>query len=263
MSSRIDEHGEGIDVLMYHSISNASGPTSIPVEVFRAQIETLRSAGYETAPLSSLAAWQRGEGTLPRRAVMITFDDGFQDFADVAFPILHAHGFTATVFLPTGRLGGMEDWDGANAPPRRLMSWSAVRELAHQGIAFGGHSVTHTDLTTLAPDRLRDEIKGSQDEIAQHLGQAVDTFAPPYGRLNDRVRVELTRWASVSVGTRLDRANRSSDLTDVPRIEMHYFRSLRLWRTYLGGRASGYLRARRLGRSLRRWLGLRHGGGSN
>lgn len=263
MSSRTEEPREGIDVLMYHSISSASGPTSIPVEVFRAQIETLRSAGYETAPLSGLAAWQRGEGTVPPRAVMITFDDGFQDFADVAFPILQAHGFTATVFLPTGRLGGLEDWSGAHAPPRRLMSWSAVRELARQGIAFGGHSVTHADLTTLAPDRLRDEIKGSQDEIARHLGQPVDTFAPPYGRLNDRVRGEVAKWASVSVGTRLDRVDRRSDLTDVPRIEMHYFRSLRRWRDYVEGRARGYLRARRVGRSLRGWLGLHHGGESN
>jgi peptidoglycan/xylan/chitin deacetylase (PgdA/CDA1 family) len=247
---------------MYHSISNASGPTSIPIDVFRAQIETLRNAGYETAPLSSLAAWQRGESCMPRRAVMITFDDGFQDFADVAFPILQAHGFTATVFLPTGRLGGLEDWSGANAPPRRLMSWSSVRDLARHGIAFGGHSVTHADLTTLAPDRLREEIKGSQDEIARHIGQAVDTFAPPYGRVNDRVRVELARWASLSVGTRLDRASRRCDLTDVPRIEMHYFRDRRLWHAYLMGRANAYLRARRVGRRLRHWLGLRQAGQS-
>jgi peptidoglycan/xylan/chitin deacetylase (PgdA/CDA1 family) len=245
---------------MYHSISDAAGPTSIPAPVFARQIETLREAGYVTAPLASLAAWQRGALDVPRRAVMITFDDGFLDFADVAFPILRAHGFTATVFLPTGRLGEHEDWAGAQAPPRRLMSWSAVRDLAREGIGFGGHSVTHADLTTLAPERLRDEIKGSQDEIAQHLGGPVDTFAPPYGRLNERVRVELARWARVSVGTRLDRASRRSDLTDVPRIEMHYFRNPRLWQAYLGGRAEGYLRARRVGRRLRRWLGLRHGG---
>jgi len=77
------------------------------------------------------------------------------------------------------------------------------------------------------------------------------------------VRTELARWARISVGTRLDRASRGTDLADVPRIEMHYFRNLRIWRDYLRGRAGGYLRARRVGRELRRRLGMRHGGESN
>jgi peptidoglycan/xylan/chitin deacetylase (PgdA/CDA1 family) len=260
MSSRTEARAEGIDVLMYHSISSAPGPTSIPLAVFRAQIEALRAAGYETAPLASLAAWQRGERALAPRTVMITFDDGFQDFADAAFPVLEAAGFTATVFLPTGRLGGFEDWAGADEPPRRLMSWSVVRELAHQGIDFGGHSVTHADLTRLAPDRLRAEVQGSQEEIARQIGKPVETFAPPYGRVNERVRVELVRWANVSAGTRLDRARRGSDLADVPRIEMHYFRDLGRWRAHLAGRARAYLAVRRAGRRLRRWIGLDYGG---
>jgi len=252
MSSKTDGGwGASVDILMYHSIASDPGPTSIPVDVFREHVEALVESGKRVVPLVSLAAWQRGELSLPERAVVITFDDGFQDFADAAFPILKKYALAASVFLPTGCLGGSESWVGSNSPPRKLMSWGTVADLAREGVDFGGHSVTHADLTALPPERLRDEIKRSQDEIGERLGRPTETFAPPYGRSDARVRAELSRFSRVSVGTGLDRARRDADLTDVPRIEMHYFRRPALFRAYLAGRADWYLGARKLGRRAR------------
>jgi len=240
-----------VDVLMYHSISGEPGPTSIPVATFARQMELLVETGCKVVSLGALAKYQRGEVELPVRTVMITFDDGFSDFADAAFPLLKQHGLTATVFLPTGRLGGRESWIGANVPPRPLMSWSVVQDLAKEGVEFGGHSVTHADLTTLGPEALRDEIGRSQKDIEDRLGKPTETFAPPYGRSNPRVREELARHSRVSVGTGLGRATRDADLTDVPRIEMHYFRQASLFRAYLEGRAEWYLAARKAARRVR------------
>jgi len=133
------------------------------------------------------------------------------------------------------------------------MSWSTVEGLSREGIDFGGHSVTHTDLTTLAADALTDEIRRSQAAIAEHLGRPVTTFAPPYGRSNARVRAEVAKWSQVSVGTELGRATLRSDPIDAPRIEMHYFRNVGLFSAYLGRRADWYLSARKAARLLRQW----------
>lgn len=241
-----------VNVLMYHSISDAPGPTSMPAETFRAQMETLAACGYRAVSLAAFAAWHAGRADLPPRPVVITFDDGFADFAERALPVLRARGWGATVFLPTGRLGECEDWAGAPAPPRRLLSWEQVADLAAQGVDFGGHSVTHADLTALPPGEREREIRQCRDDIAQRLNAAPVAFAPPYGRSNGAVREEIRRWYGVSVGTRLERAGRRCDLFDVPRIEMHYFRDLARWRAHLEGRADWYLEARRAARGARR-----------
>jgi peptidoglycan/xylan/chitin deacetylase (PgdA/CDA1 family) len=240
-----------INVLMYHSISDEPGPTSIPPETFRGQMETLAACGYRAVSLAEFAAWHGGEAELPPRPVVITFDDGFADFAERAFPVLRARGWGATVFLPSGRIGGREDWVGANAPARRLLTWEQVADLAGEGIDFGGHSVTHADLTALSPDERDREIRQCRDEIEQRLRVAPVAFAPPYGRSNEPVRDGIRKWYAVSVGTRLGRATRRCDLFDVPRIEMHYFRDLPRWRAYLEGRADWYLEARRAARGVR------------
>lgn len=250
MSSRTSE-SEAIDILMYHSISAEPGPTSIRPDVFRRQLATLRRAGYESVSLTRVPEWQREPKSLPARSVVITFDDGFQDFADAAFPILQQFGYSATVFLPTGRMGQSEDWYGANAAARPLMSWQTVKELAAAGIEFGGHSVTHADLTALDASTLKREIDESMQTLGSELGQPAQTFAPPYGRSNARVRAALANVSRVSVGTKLGRMRRNSDLHDCPRLEMFYFQQPLVWRAYLERRADWYITARRAARGLR------------
>lgn len=240
-----------VNVLMYHSISDNPGPTSIPAETFRGQMAALADCGYQPVSLTDFAAWHRDGVALPERPVVITFDDGFADFAETAFPALRDRGWSATVFLPTGKVGGSEDWDDPTAP-RPLMGWDEVAALARDGIAFGGHSVTHADLTALPPDEMRHEVRACADAIERHVGGAPACFAPPYGRSNAAVLAAIRERYTVSVGTRLGRAGRDSDLFDLPRIEMHYFRDIARWRAYLEGRADWYLAARQGLRRIRR-----------
>jgi len=248
-----------VNILMYHSISHEVGPTSIAPDVFHGQMDILKSCGCNVISLSDFAAWHRGKADLPPRPVVITFDDGFADFSSAAYPVLKAHGWGATVFLPTGKLGNVEDWPGANAKPRPLLTWTQVKALAGEGIAFGGHSVSHANLTQISENDLHEEIQTCQTDIARHTGQKPTSFAPPYGHANARVRAEIAKFYDVSVGTRLNSAGAGCDIFEVPRIEMYYFRDLNRWRSYLQGHGAWYLRARRLLRGARQ-IAARTGG---
>lgn len=223
-------------VLTYHSISSGIGPTSIPVETFEMQMSALSKAGYASMMLKDFLDWRAG-GPDGRR-VLITFDDAFLDFKTAAFPILRRHGFTALVFAPTGRLGGPESWVGADNPPRPLMSWEDLMGLAAEGVEFGGHSVSHADLTAIDPESRRREIGAPAADLALRLGRETRSFAAPYGHVNATVLSELEAHYDIAFGTRFDRPRRDDPLFDVPRIEMHYFRDPKHWRDFLEGRSA-------------------------
>jgi peptidoglycan/xylan/chitin deacetylase (PgdA/CDA1 family) len=239
-----------VPVLTFHSISNDPGSTSISAETFRMQMDVLAECGVAAMTCEEFLDWHRGGAPGGGRRVLITFDDGFADFATAAHPVLRERGFAAMVFVPTGKLDYREDWRGANDPPRRLLDWSTVRELAAAGVEFGGHGVAHADLTRVPPPVRRHEIERSARELEQQLGRPVRAFAAPYGRVNRDVLADVARTYEIAFGTRFGRALPARDPYDVPRIEMHYFRSPRRWREFIDG-ATGYFEARRVLRAVR------------
>jgi len=246
------EQTQHIDVLMYHSISDAGGPTSIPRQVFSDQMNALAETGYHVADFVDLVAWRDGQRKLPDKTAIVTFDDGFLDFRDTAWPILNKLGFPATVFLPTDCMGGYENWNGANHPPRQLMSWSDIGALYKDGARFGSHSQNHANLTQLAKEGLSLQLRQSRGNLEDALGEPVDAFAAPYGAVNEGVLSAIAEYYDIAAGTRLGRTDAAVDIFDVPRLEMHYFRDIALWRKYLEGKAERYLTIRKFARNIRR-----------
>ena len=236
-------------VLTYHSISEAGGPTSIPPAVFAMQMQGLADLGRKSLRLDEFIAWH--DGRIGKDdGVLITFDDAFEDFAQVAAPILKQHGFSALVFVPTRWLGSPEGWQGANDPPRPLMDWATVRALADDGIEFGGHSRTHANLTRLSAADREEEIAGCAEDLSARIGKPVEGFAAPYGRVSPDVVETIGRHYRIAFGTRLALPRRAEDRFDVPRIDMHYFRNRSHWAGLLQGRRS-YLRVRQTLRAVR------------
>jgi len=243
-------HVNSVPVLAYHSISREGGPTSIAPETFRMQMDVLAECGFASMTCGDFLHWHSGPDAVATNRVLITFDDAYADFATEAFPILRERSFSSLVFVPTGKIGKHEDWQGANAPARALMTWSTVRDLAAAGVEFGGHGVSHTDLTRLTPALRRREIEHCAHELAARIGRPVRSFAAPYGHVNRVVLADIAVTYEVAFGTRLERVFPKRDRFDIPRIEMHYFRNAGRWRDFILGEEL-YFRLRHALRGVR------------
>lgn len=244
----------GISILMYHSISEAGGPTSIAPDTFSMQMRVLSESGREVVSLDEVSAARSGGPSLPDGAVVLTFDDAFDDFATTAWPEISARGWPVTVYVPTDRVGGVEDWEGGLTPPRPLMDWETIARLAEAGVDFGGHSLTHPDLSRLSGQALSDQVAGPVEALKARTGRIPRHFAPPYGRSNKPVRDEIARHYASSCGTVLGLADGQHDLYDLPRIEMFYYQDEGHWRRHLAGRGKMYLGLRRALRRTRQVL---------
>jgi peptidoglycan/xylan/chitin deacetylase (PgdA/CDA1 family) len=180
-----------ISALLYHHVGpRVPDPRyaslSISTEQFERQIRWLARNGYVGIQPADWLVWCGGRGTLPPKAVLLTFDDGYADFPDHALPILQRWGFGAVVFVITKKIAATNSWDGAV-----LMSASQIRECSKLGIEFGAHSRTHQNLTLLSDARLRDELRGSREDLSAIIGAQVTSFAYPYGYSNEQVRARV------------------------------------------------------------------------
>lgn len=183
------EGGRRLPVLMYHSISDDPEPgvrgyyrLNTPPALFQEHLRVMRDEGFTAVDLTTAWAEWTGGGeaaapSVPRRKlVVLTFDDGYHDFLTAAWPALEAHGFTATMFLPTAFIGNQR----CGFKDRACLTWGEVRELQQRGAEFGSHTVNHPKLWELAPAELDDELNQSRRMLEQELSAAVTTFAHPY-----------------------------------------------------------------------------------
>ena len=178
-----------VPILMYHKVDSvAYSRYWVSDELFARQMSALKAYGYQTISLTDFLNYRAGKATLPEHPIIITFDDGYQDFYTHAVPILMSKGLTATMFLPTGKIGTSEkdrqnnSWDTKEAAyPTNHLIWDEVRACIKDGFQVGSHTVTHPDLASIPDSQVKQELARSRADIQDKLGLDVDIFSYPGG----------------------------------------------------------------------------------
>ncbi|MGI5375574.1 polysaccharide deacetylase family protein [Streptomyces sp. CA-251387] len=180
-------------VAMYHSVSDCpDDPFNITVTPARLerQLTWMADRGLRGVSVRQLLA-ARARGA-ERGLVGLTFDDGYADFVTTALPLLRRRGFTATVFVLSGMLGGENTWEPIG-PRKPLLDEDGIRRALAAGMEIASHGLTHLDLTR-APDHvLHTEVSDSRRRLAALTGDDVEGFCYPYGRLDERAAAAVRR----------------------------------------------------------------------
>lgn len=202
-----------IPVLMYHALDNSENPcgSDDPSELvyvvntaeFRRQMEFLRNNGFTTITSMDLLSGK----VLPKKAVIIGFDDGHVSNYSLALPILKEFGFTTEVYVTT-------DWIDT---PHYLTSDNIIA-LQREGIVIGSHGATHRFLSDLLYDDMKGELSKSKEVLETILNQPLHVFAAPGGRYNrDTIKCLKQLAYSVAYTSKIGYLEQGTDLFEIPR----------------------------------------------
>ena len=189
-------------IICYHCVKDEVDSYLRPTKVadFKNQMQYL-SRTYNPISLQEISQHIQNGTSLPSRAVAVTFDDGYRDNYENAYPVLKEYNIPATVFLTTGFIGTGEipawERDCYRSDKELMLSWKQVRVMSDGGISFGSHTLTHPFLTRISRRQVEKEINLSKDIIEQQTGKPVTTFAYPSGDFNSDVK-EIVKEAGYS-----------------------------------------------------------------
>ena len=180
-----------VPILVYHHVrqslpvgSHVARRLTVTAENFDQQMRYLKDEGYHVITFDALVDYCRKGSELPRKPVIISFDDGWADQFEYALPALEKYYYKATFFVVTNFVG---------APG--FLSWPQLQKIRMQGMEIGSHSRSHPHLAkTSNPGFLWDQIYTSKQILERQLGAAVDEFAYPYGSYNGTTRHSSSGW---------------------------------------------------------------------
>ena len=198
-----DNGVQTVPILCYHRFGNGcDSPLCVSAELFDHQMRYLRNHGYRVITPEQILNFLSYRLAIPKKAVMITIDDGYRSVYDVAYPILKKYGYPATLFVYTNYVGVSS----------KAITWQQLRELKSNGFTIGSHTIMHSDLSNKGDNesdaqykqRLHKELFDSKKIIDQALDQDTFIFAYPFGRVNLEA-LEMTRKAGYRLAVTVNR----------------------------------------------------------
>jgi peptidoglycan/xylan/chitin deacetylase (PgdA/CDA1 family) len=179
-----------VPILMYHYVSTPPEDAdiyrtdlSVTPEQFREQMAFLQANGYTTIDLYDLSQAIVSQKELPEKPIVLTFDDGYLDNYEHAYPVLKEFDYSGTFFVVTEFIDTQREG---------YMTWPMIEEMSRNGMRVESHSRTHPDLRGMSRERLIWEILGSQETLAAHIGYKPRYFCYP-GGWYDGATIEMLR----------------------------------------------------------------------
>ncbi len=178
---------------MYHNIGTPQEGAKmrglyVSPGMFAFQMWYLKFAGFKVVSLREIIDFAKGNST-KGKMVALTFDDGYGDFYDNAWPVVRNYGYPSAVFLVSDLTGKENLWDSDELGIRKkLLDDTQIRELKEGGVTFGSHTKSHPFLTRLSEQDLGQEVGASKADLEKRLQSTVDFFCYPYGDMNEKVR---------------------------------------------------------------------------
>ncbi len=202
---------KNLTILAYHRVfPEPRGVLAVTPELFEQQLRSFLKKGYTAYTLCDVHKKFIKKGKkVPRKTLVITFDDGYKDNYVYAFPILQRLKLPATIFLTAEYIGTARTFPWDETDPDLTgtslgemdhpLTWEQVREMAQKGIEFGSHTMTHPKLTRIDIHDAQKEMVRSKQRIEKELGKPVHSFCAPHGYLNGAL-VELTKSSGYALG---------------------------------------------------------------
>ena len=216
-----------VTVLCYHAIADLSDDPVLaqyacPRDRFEEQLDDLQQRGFSFVEADELLGLLEGTGKVPRKALLLTFDDCYAELPLVARDVLRPRGIPAIAFAVAGLVGKSNEWDQpAGARKLELADAADLARTSASGVEIGCHSMTHRDLRGLPATDLARETGAAADALAAlGLGRP-RFFAYPYGESDGASRAAVAAAgfrAAFGLGDR--RADSASDRFLVPRLEV-------------------------------------------
>ncbi len=203
-------------IICYHRINNSKDSYLRPTKVsdFERQMRYI-SELFNPVPLEQVMMHFRNKTPLRPRSIAVTFDDGYCDNYENAFPILKRYGIPATIFLTTSYIGNGEipRWDKGHYDDEKtlMLSWKQVREMNDNGISFGSHTLTHPFLTRISQHQAEEEIRLSKEIIEQQTARPVTSLAYPSGDFSPEIEAIAEESGYLSAVTTLPGYNNTGD----------------------------------------------------
>ena len=243
-------------ILTYHAVDSRASVTSIPSALFQCQMESLAAQNLTGISLADAYDHLERTGNFPQNSVVLTFDDGYLGMMEEVLPVIRPLGFSATVFIVSGMVG----MNAAQARSvngdidRDMLGWSQLEELVQSGFEIGSHTLRHPRLTQLPVTEVERELVESKLKLQQRLQVPVDSFAYPYGDLNQAVRNAASAHYSYGCTTRLGPNSMAIDPLQLKRVDAYFLTKPGVFLRVCDGGLEGYLYLRQYLREIKKFF---------
>ncbi len=212
-----------LPILMYHQVLEeepklAKFNLHVLTQDLEKQLQFLKRKGFETITFEDLL-----KKRIPKKPIILTFDDGYENNYDHLFPLLKKYDMKAVIYILADRKAKTNYWDlPEGEAEHQLLRPDQILEMQRSGLVeFGSHSINHVRLNTLKKAAIEKEVAGSKKILEQFLKKPVHSFAYPYGNFNEEIKA-ITRTAGYTFGLTVKHGPTrfGGDLMEIKRVHM-------------------------------------------